>query len=474
MVDQAELISAAQAGDRSAFDELVRQTYVDTYTLAVRLCSDEEDARDVVQDAYLRAWRSIGRFRGDAAFSTWMYRITANCASTFVAKRRRLRTEPLLTHHEPADLHPESQPEGMLESSARAGPGEPRRGRAAAPAAGGRRAEGRLRPAPRGDRRGARDLGLGGQGPPAPGPPPPARRAVRGDEVVSCGLRTSPTSCPGIVDGTVRVDETHPAVHRVGPALPGRAGPLPQAAPDPRAAPDPLLRAVPGPARRDPRRRWPRRASAGWSTRSSPAAAWPTPAPPSAGSPPPAPPPPRSSSPAAASSPAERRNEARSGSWANLDLPAARARRAVAQLVELRSPKPTVGGSSPSCPAGYLDRTTTPRISICTNTRSETPADPREAAFGEPTDQAHDGEARRRTSRARPSARPRRRPSPGSARRPSHFFSEVRGELRKVAWPTRQEVINSTIVVLIAVVVMTALIFGFDYASAKAVLFLYG
>ena len=80
MVDQAELISAAQAGDRSAFDELVRQTYVDTYTLAVRLCSDEEDARDVVQDAYLRAWKGIGRFRGDAAFSTWMYRITANCA----------------------------------------------------------------------------------------------------------------------------------------------------------------------------------------------------------------------------------------------------------------------------------------------------------------------------------------------------------------------------------------------------------
>jgi RNA polymerase sigma-70 factor (ECF subfamily) len=117
-VDQAELISAAQAGDRSAFDELVRLTYVDTYTLALRLCSDEEDARDVVQDAYLRAWRSIGSFRGDAAFSTWMYRITANCASTFVTRRRRLRTEPLPAYLEPADLHPEAQPEGMAESAA--------------------------------------------------------------------------------------------------------------------------------------------------------------------------------------------------------------------------------------------------------------------------------------------------------------------------------------------------------------------
>ena len=56
---------------------------------------------------------------------------------------------------------------------------------------------------------------------------------------------------------------------------------------------------------------------------------------------------------------------------------------------------------------------------------------------------------------------------------PRHFMMEVRGELRKVAWPTKHEVINSTIIVLIAVIVMTTLIFGFDYVSAKAVLFLY-
>jgi RNA polymerase sigma-70 factor (ECF subfamily) len=118
MVDQAELISAAQRGDRSAFDELVRRTYVDTYTLALRLTSDEEDARDVVQEAYIRAWKGIGRFRGDAQFSTWLYRITANCASTFVAKRRRFRAEPLLPGHDPVDLHAEVQPEGMAESNA--------------------------------------------------------------------------------------------------------------------------------------------------------------------------------------------------------------------------------------------------------------------------------------------------------------------------------------------------------------------
>lgn len=71
---------------------------------------------------------------------------------------------------------------------------------------------------------------------------------------------------------------------------------------------------------------------------------------------------------------------------------------------------------------------------------------------------------------------PERRPMQQQARdrtSPREFVSEVRGELRKVAWPTKQEVVNSTIVVLIAVIVMGTLIFGFDWASSKLVLFLY-
>ena len=56
---------------------------------------------------------------------------------------------------------------------------------------------------------------------------------------------------------------------------------------------------------------------------------------------------------------------------------------------------------------------------------------------------------------------------------PRQYLAEVRAELKKVAWPTRREVVNSTIVVLIAVVFMTSLIFGFDYASSKFVLFLF-
>jgi RNA polymerase sigma-70 factor (ECF subfamily) len=113
----AELVAAAQGGEREAFDELVRQTYVEVYTLAVRLTANEEDASDVVQEAYLRAWKGIRRFRGDAQFSTWMYRITANAAATNVRRRRRQQADPFEDDLEPADPRTDLQPAAMAESA---------------------------------------------------------------------------------------------------------------------------------------------------------------------------------------------------------------------------------------------------------------------------------------------------------------------------------------------------------------------
>jgi RNA polymerase sigma-70 factor (ECF subfamily) len=113
-----ELVAEARGGDLTAFDELVRRTYVDTYTLAVRLTGNEEDARDVVQEAYLRAWKGIRRFRGDSAFPTWMYRITANAAYTLVDRRRRRRTTHLDDVDEPIDRRLDAQPDTLAESSA--------------------------------------------------------------------------------------------------------------------------------------------------------------------------------------------------------------------------------------------------------------------------------------------------------------------------------------------------------------------
>jgi RNA polymerase sigma-70 factor, ECF subfamily len=116
--DVAELIAAANDGDHGAFDELVRVTYAETYTLAYRLTGNEEDARDVVQDSYLRAYRGLKRFRGDSQFSTWMYRITANCASTHLGKRRRNRHEELNDDLALADERPVADPEGRAETGA--------------------------------------------------------------------------------------------------------------------------------------------------------------------------------------------------------------------------------------------------------------------------------------------------------------------------------------------------------------------
>jgi RNA polymerase sigma-70 factor (ECF subfamily) len=104
------LVEEARDGDHAAFEELVRRTHADTYALARRLVSDDDDARDVVQEAYLRAFRSIKRFRGDAQFSTWMYRITANCASTHLGKRRRHRHDELDEEVAVPDPHPDHDP----------------------------------------------------------------------------------------------------------------------------------------------------------------------------------------------------------------------------------------------------------------------------------------------------------------------------------------------------------------------------
>ena len=109
--DVDELVERAKAGDHLAFEQLVRLTYTDTYTLAYRLVGDEEDARDVVQETYLRAHKGLKRFRGDAQFSTWLHRITANCANTYLGRRGRHTHDLLPDDPVIADLNPQRDPE---------------------------------------------------------------------------------------------------------------------------------------------------------------------------------------------------------------------------------------------------------------------------------------------------------------------------------------------------------------------------
>jgi RNA polymerase sigma-70 factor, ECF subfamily len=114
--DEAELVTAAKAGDLGAFEQLVKRTYADVYTLAYRLTGNEEDARDVAQDACLRAWRGVKKFRGDSRFSTWLYRITANCASTLIVRRTKNSHDELSLDEPVTDNRHEIDPEGMAES----------------------------------------------------------------------------------------------------------------------------------------------------------------------------------------------------------------------------------------------------------------------------------------------------------------------------------------------------------------------
>jgi len=101
-----ELVEAAAAGDEDAFSELVRLTHAEMYGLAYRLLGNEDDARDVVQEAYLRVYRALPKFRGEAAFTTWLYRITANAAYTYMRRRGRQRADSLEGIEEPESQAP--------------------------------------------------------------------------------------------------------------------------------------------------------------------------------------------------------------------------------------------------------------------------------------------------------------------------------------------------------------------------------
>ncbi|HEV3400041.1 MAG TPA: sigma-70 family RNA polymerase sigma factor [Actinomycetes bacterium] len=106
----ADLVSRAQSGQLDAFEELVRRHRLATHRVALRMLGDESDAEDATQDAFVQAWRNLGGFRADAAFSTWMYRIVTNRCLNMIRARRRL--EPLPDDREA----PASQPDRIAEA----------------------------------------------------------------------------------------------------------------------------------------------------------------------------------------------------------------------------------------------------------------------------------------------------------------------------------------------------------------------
>jgi len=85
---ERELVEACRRGEREAFDQLVLRHQRDIYRLCYRYVNNHEDADDLAQEVFVKAWRAIPRFRGDSSFSTWLYRIAVNACLNFRAARR--------------------------------------------------------------------------------------------------------------------------------------------------------------------------------------------------------------------------------------------------------------------------------------------------------------------------------------------------------------------------------------------------
>ena len=120
-----ELVEKAKQGDQSAFEQLVLDNQNKIYALALRLVDDREEAADLAQEAFVKAWQGLGSFQGESSFATWVYRLTTNvCIDHLRKKKRREGVEPAVSLDdensgwaEPADRA--SDPQQVLEQSER-------------------------------------------------------------------------------------------------------------------------------------------------------------------------------------------------------------------------------------------------------------------------------------------------------------------------------------------------------------------
>ncbi len=114
--EEQALVARAKAGDRAAYEALVRHNADRLYAVILRFSASESDAEEATQDAFLRAWRSIGRFRGDARFFTWLYRIGVNEAKRILERRPSAANVVSIDERavddvvdEAAELHPRAE-----------------------------------------------------------------------------------------------------------------------------------------------------------------------------------------------------------------------------------------------------------------------------------------------------------------------------------------------------------------------------
>jgi RNA polymerase sigma-70 factor (ECF subfamily) len=104
MTSDEELVARATPRDKEAFSQLILRWERPIYALAYRTLRREEDARDVVQDAFLRAYRGLKGFKGEAKFSSWLYRITLNLCRDWMRKERRAPVAQMPEGTDPLDF----------------------------------------------------------------------------------------------------------------------------------------------------------------------------------------------------------------------------------------------------------------------------------------------------------------------------------------------------------------------------------
>tara|TARA_A100001035_G_C27707460_1_gene465519 strand:+ start:236 stop:820 length:585 start_codon:yes stop_codon:yes gene_type:complete len=110
-ISNAELVRKSQFGDKAAFEQLVIRHQELVFSLAYKLTGNREMANDVAQEAFIRAWKAIEKFRGDSTFSTWIYRITVNTAWTLRKKAKKHNTLNIDDTYEPIVIDEKKDPE---------------------------------------------------------------------------------------------------------------------------------------------------------------------------------------------------------------------------------------------------------------------------------------------------------------------------------------------------------------------------
>lgn len=105
--DDEELVRHYLAGDKRAFDVLIRRYQDRIFNFSLRFTANPSDAEDIVQETFLKAYRGIDRFRGDAKFSTWLFQIAKNlCINKFHRGRRRMEHRQVSIHESEQDDRP--------------------------------------------------------------------------------------------------------------------------------------------------------------------------------------------------------------------------------------------------------------------------------------------------------------------------------------------------------------------------------